>query len=463
MSFPKIVVMTAFCAIGLAPLLAQDDLPSLLKAGAELEQRQEWVKAAEVYTKAATAYPTQSIPFERLGDLYRKNGVFSRAAENYRKALELTPGDEQLRALVDSCERAEKEQAGGVVQAKTFRDLSEAVRGVQRHTVSANGAEGETIPVHINFARNKYLIGDLDDTARHQLDEVAALLTSPEWRERRPVVVEGHACSCGSDAANLILGRKRAEAVLAYLVAKNALNQEDATAVSMGKSSPVVPSEHENLSAEACARDEAHNQNRRVIIRQASGSAAPLVTFWYRPVGAETMRPLTDGAVLYRKDEIRVKVQAPNPLFAYVVHHGPDNAWEVLYPRPGASDAALLPADARRDGHWIPGMESGFRVHGKSGDEEALVYLSAAPIPEFEARPKKANAVATADQAARLAPVPTPAAHGPAQTQHPGAAVKPVVGIDEEVRGLSAPVVMKLAGRPHAVSPAATVKFKSHD
>ena len=321
----------------------------------------------------------------------------------------------------------------------------------------------ETIPVHINFARNKYLIGDLDDTARHQLDEVAALLTSPEWRERRPVVVEGHACSCGSDAANLILGRKRAEAVLAYLVAKNALNQEDATAVSMGKSSPVVPSEHENLSAEACARDEAHNQNRRVIIRQASGSAAPLVTFWYRPVGAETMRPLTDGAVLYRKDEIRVKVQAPNPLFAYVVHHGPDNAWEVLYPRPGASDAALLPADARRDGHWIPGMESGFRVHGKSGDEEALVYLSAAPIPEFEARPKKANAVATADQAARLAPVPTPAAHGPAQTQHPGAAVKPVVGIDEEVRGLSAPVVMKLAGRPHAVSPAATVKFKSHD
>jgi outer membrane protein OmpA-like peptidoglycan-associated protein len=445
MSFRKISIAVVLCGAGLATLRAQDDLPSLLKAGEDLERRREWIKATEVYTKATAAYPSQAVGFERLGDLYRENGVFSRAAENYRKALELDPDDRQLRALLQSCERAAKEQADGVVQAATFRDLAAAVRSVKPQTVRTAGAEVESIPFHINFPRNKYLIGDLDDTARRQLDEVAALLTSPEWRDRRPVVVEGHACSCGTDAANLILGGKRGEAVLEYLIAKNALGKADATVISMGKSNPVVASDSENLSAEACARDEAHNQNRRVIIRQAQGSVAPLVTFWYRPLGAETLRPLTDGSVLYRKDEIRVKVQAPNPLFAYVVHHGPDNAWEVLYPRAGASDAALLPADARRDGHWIPGQESGFSVRGKTGDEEALVYLSPAPIPEFEARQKSPDVVPPT-----VAPTPPPSS------------VR--VGIPETtVRSLVAQAAIKLAGPPRAGLPAAVVKFKSHD
>jgi len=443
------MVGAVLCGAGLVTLLAQDDLPSLLKAGEELEQRQEWIKATEVYTKATVAYPSQAVGFQRLGDLYRKNGVFSRAAENYRKALELTPGDEQLRALLQSSERAAKEQADGVVQAGTFRDLAAAVRSVKPQTVRTAEAEAESIPFHINFPRNKYLIGDLDDTARRQLDEVATLLTSPEWRDRRPVIVEGHACSCGTNAANLVLGRKRGEAVLEYLIAKHALRKGDGSVISMGKSNPVVASDKENLSAEACARDEAHNQNRRVIIRQANASFTPLVTFWYRPLGTETLRPLTDGSVVYRKDEIRVKIQAPNPLFAYVVHHGPDNAWEVLYPRPGLSDAALLPADARQDGHWIPGEQSGFTVRGKSGDEEALVYLSPAPIPEFEAQPKKPNV-----DARPHTPQPPP--------QHP-APVEPVVGINEEVRGLAAPAAMKLSGRPRAGQPVAVVKFKSHD
>jgi outer membrane protein OmpA-like peptidoglycan-associated protein len=474
MSFRKIaLIAAAFFGSGLVILPAQDDLPSLLKTGAELEQRQEWIKATEVYTKATVAYPSQAIGFERLGDLYRKNGVFSRAADNYRKALELDPSNAQLRALLESCERAAEEQAGGVVQAATFRDLAAAVRGVQPRAVETTEAEAESIPFHINFPRNRYLIGDLNDTARRQLDEVAALLTSPEWRDRRPLIVEGHACSCGSDAANMALGRKRGEAVLGYLISKGDLQKADAAVVSMGKSKPVVASDKENLSAEACARDEAHNQNRRVIIRQAHGSAAPLVTFWYRPVGSDTLRPLTDGSVLYRKDEIRVKVQAASPLFAYVVHHGPDNAWEVLYPRGGAANAALLPADALRDGRWIPGAESGFSVRGKTGDEAAFVYLSQAPIPEFEER-QKVSAVPAAPAPATAAPAtpqpvtPQPATPQPAASHH--AVAKPVaapgsvvVGIDDEVRSLAAPTAFRLAGPPHALQPAATVNFKSHD
>lgn len=454
MSSNRILALIALYGTGLLVGLAQDDLGSLLKAGDDFAQNRDWIKAADAYTKATAAYPSQSAGFERLADLYRSNGLFARAAENYRKALAMSPDDQRLRALLQSTEQAASEQAAGVVRAETYRDLSAAVRNVKPTTVPAAGAE--TIPVHVNFPRSKYQIGDLSEAGRRQLDEVAAVLISPEWRERRPLVVEGHTCSCGSDASNVILGRKRAEAVLEYLVAKNAVRQEDVSAVSMGRSQPVVASEHENLSADACARDEAHNQNRRVIIREAGTAAAPLVTFWYRPLGSPNPRPLTDGTVLYRNDQIQVKVQSPSPLFAYVVHHGPDNLWEVLYPRVSGRDAAMLPAEAGEDGRWIPGPESGFTVSGKPGEEEALVYLSPSRISEFEARPK-ARPVAP--------PVPpSPDQHTPATPKGTpdDQPQKPVTGIDQVVRGL-APSAIKLAGPPRAAQPAAKVKFKSRD
>lgn len=462
MSFRKMLVAGFLCGAGFVTLMGQDDLPSLLKAGADLEQRGEWIKAEDVYAKAAAAYPSQSIGFERLGDVFAKNGAYARAAENYRKALQVNPDNEQLRVLLQSTDLAAKEQQGGVVHFRTVRP----------ETVPVAKGEPARIPVHIGFPRSKFSIGDLDETARRQLNEVAALLVSPEWRDRRPVVVEGHTCSCGSDAANLVLGRKRGEAVLEYLIAKNALRPGEGSVMSMGKSSPVIASDKENLSADACARDEAHNLNRRVIIREARGSSAPLVTFWYKPLGAEALRPLTDGSVLYRKDELRVKVEAPNPMFAYVVHHGPDNAWEVLYPRQGAKHAALLPADADSDAYWIPGKDSGFTVTGKSGDEEALVYLSPAPIPEFEAQPKPPKVPPVVDGGEvvvrpPLPPTPPTPPHG----------VKPssVVGAtgtfrslrdDEVFNGLSASAssgLPRIHGLPRGVQPVASVKFKSHD
>jgi outer membrane protein OmpA-like peptidoglycan-associated protein len=462
MRFRRLLLLAALGGAGLSSLVAQEDLPGLIKAGADFEQRQEWIKATEAYTKATVAYPTQATAFERLGDLYRRNGVFSRAVENYRKALALDSGNEQLGAILRLSELAAREQTAGVVQASTFRDLADAVRTVKPETVKAEGAEAETIPVHINFRRNKYLIGDLEEAARHQLDEVATLLTSPEWRDRMPVAIEGHTCSCGGDAVNIALGRKRAQAVLEYLVANKALRPGDGSVVSMGKSNPVVAPDKENLSAEACALDEAHNQNRRVIIREARSSVAPLVTFWYKPAGNEELRPLTDGSVLYVKDEVRVKVQAHTPLYAYLVHHGPDNAWEVLYPRKGSSDAALLKPDAAKDGYWIPGGESGFPVKGKFGDEEALVYLSAAPISEFEGPDKAGNSPAKGRQGGQSTGKSDGTQRGPVDS---GARDdRTMVGIPiTHVRGLAAAGAIKLQGPPRIATATAAVKFKTHD
>ena len=450
----KLLACAVLCGASLiaAP---QSDLLSLLKSGAAYEERENWRKAAEVYTQVTELYPSQAVGFERLGDVNQKNGAWAQAAENYRKALALSPGDTGLQGLIRACELAAEQEKTGVVQQTTYRDLSVAVKTRGVSLVMSR------IPVKITFPRNKYSIQDLDETARKQLDEVAGYLLSPEWISRRPVIVEGNTCSCGSDAANLTLGKKRGEAVLAYLISKNALKPGEATVVSMGKSNPIVVPAQENLSAEVCQRDDAHNQNRRVIIKEAKTTTnSPLVTFWYRPVGSSILRPLTEGSVLGKGSEMSVKIQVPSPMYAYVVHRGPGEGWEVLY-RTGkqVSNAQMEGGGA---GYWVPGEDGGFTVRGSAGVEEAMVYLSPTKIPEFEVSVPTKGGGTNGDQKNGgnngVTPPPPPP---PQQTApQPG---KPMVFELSTARGLTSSAKLKVAALPKSTRAAARVTFKTQD
>ena len=456
-----------------AQVPARENLDSMLQRGSALEAQGEWTRAAEVYSAAASRFSTQTAPFERLGAMYLKNAQWQLAADNYQKALDIHPGNESLARGLAAAKKATREQAAGVT-ASTFRDMEAAVkasraelapaeeasRGVVPPPVAA--AEPARIPVQIGFARNKYAVGDMDVNSRRQLDQVATLLMGDDWRTRRPLVVEGHTCSCGTDAANLALGQKRAQAVIDYLVAKKVLQPGEATARSMGSASPILTPSQLNLSAEACARDDAHNGNRRVIIREAGGSSLPVVTFWHKPFGSRDFQPLEDGTVLFRNDELNVKVQAPTPLFAYVLHQGPDKDWEVLYPRKGARENAVLPEAARGPGYWIPGRDTGFPVGGKAGQEEALVYLSTTPIPELETP----NTVVPPPPITGQAPVLVNSGkgQGPEPPPKPAPATAPVrIDLGSQVRGLPVPQALKVAGLPRSAQPVARVRFASRD
>ena len=95
--------------------------------------------------------------------------------------------------------------------------------------------------------------------AQHTLDEVAAaLLTQPELN----VEVQGHTDSIGTDAYNLGLSQRRADAVRAYLISKG-LSRSVLTAKGYGKSKPIAS----NATAEGRA------QNRRVAFEVTNGFA----------------------------------------------------------------------------------------------------------------------------------------------------------------------------------------------
>jgi outer membrane protein OmpA-like peptidoglycan-associated protein len=99
----------------------------------------------------------------------------------------------------------------------------------------------------VDFEFNSF---QLTAPAQQTLDEVAsALLTQPELH----VEVQGHTDSIGSDAYNLSLSQKRADAVVAYLVSKG-VSSSMLTAKGYGKSKPIASN----------ATKEGRAQNRRV-------------------------------------------------------------------------------------------------------------------------------------------------------------------------------------------------------
>jgi outer membrane protein OmpA-like peptidoglycan-associated protein len=89
-----------------------------------------------------------------------------------------------------------------------------------------------------------------------ELDEAAEILQRyPDLR----VQIVGHACDIGSDAANVEIGQRRADAAKAYLVEKG-IAADRITTVSKGKTQPVAPN----------TTEENRRKNRRVEIRVVS-------------------------------------------------------------------------------------------------------------------------------------------------------------------------------------------------
>jgi len=96
----------------------------------------------------------------------------------------------------------------------------------------------------------------LTEPAQETLDEVAtALAKQPEMQ----VEIQGYTDSIGTDAYNLSLSQKRADAVKAYLVGKG-LNSSSLTAKGYGKADPIASN----------ATKEGRAQNRRVAFAVTS-------------------------------------------------------------------------------------------------------------------------------------------------------------------------------------------------
>jgi outer membrane protein OmpA-like peptidoglycan-associated protein len=93
----------------------------------------------------------------------------------------------------------------------------------------------------------------IKDASNSSLNDLAGLmLKKPEWK----IQISGHTDNVGNDQANLILSKKRAEAVKAYLVSKN-VQADRVKTLFFGKTKPIASNDTE----------EGRQKNRRVEMK----------------------------------------------------------------------------------------------------------------------------------------------------------------------------------------------------
>lgn len=103
---------------------------------------------------------------------------------------------------------------------------------------------------------------ELLPAAQDQLSAVAKALQ--DQGELRPIVVEGHTDSVGSDSNNMKLSQDRANAVRTFLVSKG-LPSDKLTAVGKGKSSPIASNDTPD--------GRANNRRVEIVVSGGTGNA----------------------------------------------------------------------------------------------------------------------------------------------------------------------------------------------
>ncbi|MBC7159757.1 MAG: OmpA family protein [Porphyrobacter sp.] len=107
----------------------------------------------------------------------------------------------------------------------------------------------------------------LTEDAKRRL---AAMMESDAVAEGWPIVLRGHSDAAGSDAANLRVSRRRAEAVAEWLVDKG-IERDRIHILAFGEQNPVAP----NARPDATPDEAGRARNRRVEILVAPGGTPP--------------------------------------------------------------------------------------------------------------------------------------------------------------------------------------------
>jgi OmpA-OmpF porin, OOP family len=151
-------------------------------------------------------------------------------------------GIQPKQTIIDAWQREEKTHVPGQGTASPSKPARES------------GGAGVPLSFLIVFEYNS---SEFTDTARQQLDGVAEAIKSRELSGSR-FKLEGHTDVIGSEAYNLDLSKRRAEAVLNYLVEAHGISRSLLSSVGVGERDLYDPA---NPTAE---------ENRRVrIIRYA--------------------------------------------------------------------------------------------------------------------------------------------------------------------------------------------------
>ena len=360
------------------------------------ERQGRFKEAIAEYKEATRLDPDAACPCFGLGDVYYKTGRYKEAMAWYKKGLRLDPNDRFTQKRLEALEDLVK---GNVVKAGTIvAALGTGTRGVGAK-VSLTFGEG-LIPFDFNRA-------DIRPDARAQLDEIGkALRTLTGVKAKDIAVVEkpgncfeiaGHTDPRGTDAYNLKLSQRRAQAVVDYLARNFGIPRDRLIAKGYGERQPLCTE-----GTEACyALDRRVEIIRRIQVAQAGdghtrgvSSQAPLPVlrtqtgaladkrlaveagFFYQKGPGEPIYPLEGKVSLRsRKDRYFMFFRPLQDCYCYLLQEDSRGSLDLLFPEEGKDGFVPKASD-----HWVPAFGSAFTLDANKGEEKLYLLVSAQSI-----------------------------------------------------------------------------------
>ena len=352
----------------------------------EREKRLE--KAIDEYKKAMELAPNEPYPYFGLGDIYFKTGRYKEAKIWYEKGLKYKPDDELTNkrlALIKDIKRDIRER--GVIKERTINKmLARGTGGV----VSITFAEG-LIPFDFDSYR-------LREGAKAQLNEIGRALEgifstrdiSVEGRELPVIEIAGHTDKRGTDEYNLLLSKKRAEAVVDYLTDNFNIPREGLIAKGYGEREPLCT---EGASEERETPCNALNRRVEIIKRKGMmvakrGKAEILIRdieepkialeagFFYQRHGKREFRILKEGTgLISEKDYYFIFFRPLQDCYVYILQEDSKGKVELLFPKENESASVM----ANRD-YWIPRFGRLYKLDYTKGEERIYLLATSSPV-----------------------------------------------------------------------------------
>lgn len=145
-------------------------------------------------------------------------------------------------------------------------NIEEAPKSIIRPDIEPSPSPtppAKPVELTIAFPARGYAV---DPASMARLDE---LLVDPVLRLGGPITIWGHSDSSGSDAANLLSSRRRADAARDYLL-KKGVAADRITVIALGEARPIAP----NRNLDGSDDPEGRAKNRRVEIKVDLPTAA---------------------------------------------------------------------------------------------------------------------------------------------------------------------------------------------
>jgi len=361
--------------------------PSWNNLGDIYERQGRYREAIECYKKAIKLKPEASYPYAGLGDIYFKTGRYKEAEKYYKMALKIDPKDALSSERLKQARLIRKEiEKNGVIRARTIKEILNGNIRAVGEVVSLTFSEG-LIPFDFDKA-------EIREDAKRQLNEIGKALEAlfhPRGiagTEEIPFKIEvaGHADPRGTDEYNLNLSRRRAEAVINYLVTNFNIPRDKLIPNGYGERRPLCTE-----WTEAC-----HALNRRVelIRREEKNSRGIGGTMTLEPLKVETgffykkeeekfVKPIRSGKTSLRsyKDRYFIFFRPLQDCYVYLLQEDARGNINLLYPKKGQSAFVKKGQD-----YWVPCFGKGFTLDDTRGQEKLYLVVTSWSVEEFEGK-----------------------------------------------------------------------------